>query len=78
MASCPLAWRLFLPASWDGPDAAARREACRIPAEEQHQPKWRLAVTWSGCLNPRVRWSPTSCSSTSPSVASRRAGSPSG
>ncbi|MBT2472703.1 IS701 family transposase [Streptomyces sp. ISL-66] len=43
-ASCPLAWRLFLPASWDGPQAAARREACRIPADVHHQPKWRLAL----------------------------------
>ncbi|MFF9056286.1 transposase [Streptomyces erythrochromogenes] len=30
-ASCPLSWRLFLPAIWDGPDAEARRRACRIP-----------------------------------------------
>ncbi|MEW2418916.1 IS701 family transposase, partial [Streptomyces sp. NPDC046866] len=44
MASCPLAWRLFLPESWDGPDAADRRKACRIPEGEHHQPKWRLAL----------------------------------
>ncbi|MFI6005492.1 transposase [Streptomyces sp. NPDC051366] len=43
-ASCPPAWRLFLPESWDGPDAAGRREACRIPEDEHHQPKWRLAL----------------------------------
>ncbi|WP_405987737.1 IS701 family transposase [Streptomyces sp. NBC_00872] len=43
-ASCPLPWRLFLPRSWDGPDAAARREACRIPAGRQHRPKWQLAL----------------------------------
>ncbi|KJY26534.1 transposase, partial [Streptomyces sp. NRRL S-495] len=24
-ASCPLSWRLFLPESWDGPEAAGRR-----------------------------------------------------
>ncbi|MFG2141001.1 transposase [Streptomyces sp. NPDC048650] len=26
-ASCPPSWRLFLPASWDGPDAAVAGEA---------------------------------------------------
>ncbi|MFD5410009.1 IS701 family transposase [Streptomyces nojiriensis] len=43
-ASCPLAWRLFLPESWDGPEAAGRRERCRIPADEHHRPKWQLAL----------------------------------
>ncbi|MEV7120982.1 IS701 family transposase [Kitasatospora griseola] len=52
-ASCPLDRRLFLPAAWDpehaaDPAAAAhvgrRRERCRIPADEGHRPKWRLAV----------------------------------
>ncbi|MFE9663216.1 IS701 family transposase [Streptomyces sp. NPDC005955] len=43
-ASCPLSWRLFLPAVWDDPDAAARRAVCRIPAGEGHRPKWRLAL----------------------------------
>ncbi|MER7848693.1 IS701 family transposase [Kitasatospora sp. NPDC096077] len=52
-ASCPLDWRLFLPAAWDAdhatdPAAAARtgrrRAHCRIPAGEGHRPKWRLAV----------------------------------
>ncbi|MFI8393134.1 IS701 family transposase [Streptomyces sp. NPDC085540] len=43
-ASCPLSWRLFLPASWDGPQAAARRTACRIPDSEHHRPKWELAL----------------------------------
>nr|WP_234363380.1 IS701 family transposase [Streptomyces sp. TN58] len=43
-ASCPLSWRLFLPASWDGPQAADRRAACRIPASEHHRPKWQLAL----------------------------------
>ncbi|MET8299240.1 IS701 family transposase [Streptomyces sp. NPDC005180] len=43
-ASCPLAWRLFLPESWDGPDMAVRRRACRIPEDEHHRPKWRLAL----------------------------------
>ncbi|MFF2005982.1 transposase [Kitasatospora sp. NPDC058201] len=43
-ASCPLSWRLFLPESWDGPEAAGRREACRIPEDEHHRPKWQLAL----------------------------------
>ncbi|GAA1226253.1 IS701-like element ISBj9 family transposase [Kitasatospora nipponensis] len=43
-ASCPLSWRLFLPASWDGPEAAGRRAACRIPQDEHHRPKWQLAL----------------------------------
>ncbi|MFB7383481.1 transposase [Kitasatospora purpeofusca] len=43
-ASCPLSWRLFLPESWDGPEAAARRAACRIPADARHRPKWQLAL----------------------------------
>ncbi|MBB6440159.1 SRSO17 transposase [Streptomyces candidus] len=43
-ASCPSSWRLFLPESWNGPDAVDRRQACRIPEDEHHQPKWRLAL----------------------------------
>src|SRR4051794_15445909 len=52
-ASCPLSWRLFLPASWDDtvaatPEAAAvarhRRERAGIPAEARHREKWRLAL----------------------------------
>ncbi|MFB7175948.1 transposase [Streptomyces sp. NPDC056254] len=43
-ASCPLSWRLFLPASWDGPEAQARRRACRIPATAFNRPKWQLAL----------------------------------
>ncbi|WP_338694584.1 IS701 family transposase [Streptomyces sp. Q6] len=42
-ASCPLAWRLFLPGSWDGPDAARQRRHCRIPTDVHHRPKWQLA-----------------------------------
>src|SRR5215218_7546671 len=51
--SCPLDWRLFLPASWDDaaaatPEAAAairdRRRRAGIPAEERHREKWRLAL----------------------------------
>lgn len=44
IASCPLSWRLFLPAWWDGPDAVVRRNSCRIPVGEHHRPKWRLAL----------------------------------
>ncbi|MFJ1625803.1 IS701 family transposase [Streptomyces sp. NPDC088190] len=43
-ASCPLSWRLFLPGSWDRPEAADRRARCRIPEDEHHRPKWQLAL----------------------------------
>src|SRR3954470_6810777 len=52
-ASCPLNWRLFLPASWDDaaaatPEAAAaiaaRRARAGLPADVRHHPKWRLAL----------------------------------
>lgn len=52
-ASCPLNWRLFLPASWDQTQAAdpptieqigLRRRRCAIPAGEQHRPKWQMAI----------------------------------
>lgn len=38
-ASCPLSWRLFLPGSWDRPEAADRRARCRIPDGAHHRPK---------------------------------------
>ena len=52
-ASCPLSWRLFLPAGWDDagaatPEAAAviaaRRARAGIPDSTRHHPKWRLAL----------------------------------
>ncbi|MGW9047606.1 IS701 family transposase [Streptomyces lydicus] len=43
-ASCPLSWRLFLPESWDAPEAAGRRKRCRVPDDEHHRPKWQLAL----------------------------------
>src|SRR4051794_1116993 len=52
-ASCPLNWRLFLPASWDDacaatPEAAAaiaaRRARAGIPDSTRHHAKWRLAL----------------------------------
>src|SRR4051812_21121653 len=52
-ASCPLDWRLFLPASWDDaaaatPEAAAaiaaRRARAGLPDSARHHPKWRLAL----------------------------------
>jgi SRSO17 transposase len=52
-ASCPLNWRLFLPAGWDDTEAAteqaaaairARRARAGIPDEARHRPKWRLAL----------------------------------
>jgi len=41
-ASCPLEWRLFLPAAWD--DDAVRRTKAHLPPEERHHEKWRLAL----------------------------------
>ncbi len=41
-ASCPLTWRLFLPASWD--DDEERRAKAHLPASERHREKWRLAL----------------------------------
>lgn len=40
-ASCPIDWRLFMPAEWDG---SPRREACRVPDDVTHEPKWKLAL----------------------------------
>ena len=41
-ASCPLQWRLFLPACWD--EDVERRRRARIPEEVRHIPKWQLAL----------------------------------
>lgn len=41
-ASCPLGWRLFLPAAWD--TDGERRTRAKIPAEVRHRPKWQLAL----------------------------------
>src|SRR3954464_14547959 len=52
-ASCPLNWRLFVPARWDDAEAAtpeaaaaitARRARAGIPDDVRHRPKWRLAL----------------------------------
>ncbi len=52
-ASCPLNWRLLLPADWDNagaltPEEAAairvRRARAGIPEDMRHRPKWRLAL----------------------------------
>src|ERR671939_926461 len=52
-ASCPLSWRLFLPASWDETQAATeeaaaviagRRARAGIPDDARHREKWRLAL----------------------------------
>jgi SRSO17 transposase len=40
-ASCPIDWRLYLPEQWD---QDPRREACRVPDEARHEPKWKLAL----------------------------------
>src|SRR5450756_1558450 len=41
-ASCPLTWRLFLPAAWDCD--ALRRAKAHLPESERHREKWRLAL----------------------------------
>src|SRR5215216_2135359 len=41
-ASCPLDWRLFLPAAWDAD--GERRTKAKIPDEVRHREKWRLAL----------------------------------
>jgi len=41
-ASCPLGWRLFLPAAWD--QDAERRAKAKIPDDVRHVPKWQLAL----------------------------------
>jgi len=52
-ASCPLTWRLFLPAGWDDAEVAneqaaaairVRRARAGIPDDVRHRPKWRLAL----------------------------------
>jgi SRSO17 transposase len=63
-ASCPLSWRLFLPAGWDDTEAAteeaaaavrARRERAGIPDEARHREKWRLAIDM---LDELAGWGP--------------------
>jgi SRSO17 transposase len=41
-ASCPLNWRLFLPAAWDAD--AERRAKAHLPEQEHHRRKWELAL----------------------------------
>ena len=43
-ASCPLDWRLFVPASWDEEAMASRRAACHLPEGVHHRPKWQLVL----------------------------------
>lgn len=40
-ASCPIDWRLYLPEEWD---EDPRRQACRVPDDVGHEPKWKLAL----------------------------------
>lgn len=51
-ASCPLDWRLFLPAAWD--DDEQRRGRAKIPDEVRHRPKWQLALD---ILDELLAWS---------------------
>jgi SRSO17 transposase len=50
-ASCPLQWRLFLPASWD--EDVERRRRARIPEEVRQVPKWQLAL---GIIDQLLEW----------------------
>ncbi|HEX8863867.1 MAG TPA: IS701 family transposase [Actinomycetes bacterium] len=52
-ASCPLDWRLFVPASWDEPAMVARRAACHLPQDVHHRPKWQLVLDM---LDELARW----------------------
>jgi SRSO17 transposase len=40
----PLAWRLFLPRSWNPEVCAERRLTCRVPEDMTHRRKWELAL----------------------------------
>lgn len=40
----PLAWRLFMPKSWNREFSAERRGPCRVPDEVTHRRKWELAL----------------------------------
>jgi SRSO17 transposase len=41
-ASCPINWRIYLPAEWD--TDAERRAKAHVPDEVSHAPKWQLAL----------------------------------
>lgn len=41
-ASCPLDWRIYLPAEWD--QDAERGAKAHVPDGVRHQPKWELAL----------------------------------
>ena len=41
-ASCPVDWRIYLPAEWD--DDVERRRRAHVPDELGHVPKWQLAL----------------------------------
>jgi SRSO17 transposase len=42
VASCPINWRIFLPAEWD--HDIERRAKAHVPDDVCHQEKWRLAL----------------------------------
>ena len=41
-ASCPVNWRIYLPAEWD--DDHERRRKAHVPDDVRHAPKWQLAL----------------------------------
>ncbi|PFG48530.1 IS4 family transposase [Amycolatopsis sulphurea] len=40
----PLAWRLFMPESWNPELSGERRGPARVPDDVRHRPKWQLAL----------------------------------
>jgi SRSO17 transposase len=50
-ASCPLGWRLFLPAAWD--QDSDRRARAKIPDDARHVAKWQLAL---GIVDELIAW----------------------
>jgi SRSO17 transposase len=43
-SAVPLAWRLFMPKSWNPEVSGERRLSCRVPDEIRHRRKWELAL----------------------------------
>jgi SRSO17 transposase len=41
-ASCPVDWRVYVPAEWD--DDVQRRRRAHVPDDVRHAPKWQLAL----------------------------------
>ncbi len=57
-ASCPLDWRLFIPAEWDQASKfnRDRRAKAKLPGDVHHVEKWRLAL---GMIDELIGWGVT-------------------